>query len=193
MARTESTMLDLSTPAPDFALPNLEGETVSLSDFKGKAGLVVMFICNHCPFVKHIENQLAEVAKDYQARNVGFVGICSNDQDEYADDRPEGLEDQKQRAGFSFPYLVDADQSVARAYKAACTPDIYVFDGDLKLFYRGQLDDSRPGNDNPVDGKDLRAALETLLGDQKPPPEQRPSVGCNIKWKKGNEPDYFAA
>ena len=201
MAQTESTMLALGTPAPEFTLPDSEGNTVSINDFKGKDALLVMFICNHCPFVKHLEQALGELGKEYQARNVGIVAICSNDQDNYPDDHPDKLREQKKRAGFSFPYLVDADQSVAKAYKAACTPDFYVFNKNRELAYRGQFDGTRPTRHGPGDyesqtpatGADLRAALDAVIEGSEPPADQTPSIGCNIKWKPGNEPAYVTA
>lgn len=192
MSRTESTMLELGTHAPDFSLPNTEGETVSLSNFKGKDALLIMFICNHCPYVKHVQSELATLGRDYQARNVGVVAIQSNDVENHPDDSPEHMRRQKKEQNFTFPYLHDADQSVAKAYRAACTPDFFVFDKEQRLAYRGQLDESRPGNDTPVTGQDLRAALDAVLAGEKPTEQQRPSLGCNIKWKPGNEPDYFS-
>lgn len=191
MALTPSTMLELGTEAPPFTLPDTEGEMVSDRDFAGKAGLVVMFICNHCPYVKHVQGEIARLARDYQARNVGFVGISANDAQKHPDDGPEYLRRQKQETGFPFPYLYDESQAVAKAYRAACTPDFYVFDKDRKLAYRGQLDDTRPTSGQPADGESLRAALDAVL-EGRSVAEQKPSVGCNIKWKLGNEPDYFA-
>jgi len=183
MALTESTMLELGTTAPDFALPDvITGKKVRRDDFRGKKGLLVMFICTHCPYVKHIEKGLASLGADY-ARKLGIVAISSNDADNYPDDSPEGLKQQAQKLRFKFPYLYDESQEVARAYKAACTPDIYLFDKDIKLVYRGQFDGSRPGNGVPVSGKDLRAALDAVLRDEKPAVDQRASIGCNIKWK----------
>ncbi len=201
MAQTASTMLQLGTKAPDFSLPDTEGKTVSLTDFAGKKALVVMFICNHCPFVKHLADELANLAKEYQAKDVAFVAINSNDVERYPDDAPDKMKQEKEARGYTFPYLFDETQDVAQAYKAACTPDIYVFDGDQKLAYRGQFDDTRPtrhgpgdySSDNKPTGADLRAALDAILAGQQPPTEQKPSIGCNIKWKKGNEPAYMTA
>jgi peroxiredoxin len=183
MALTESTMLELGTVAPDFALPDVvSGQTVRRDDFRGQAGLLVMFICTHCPYVKHIEQGLAQLGADY-AGKLGIVAISSNDAANYPDDSPAGLKGQAQRLGFKFPYLYDESQQVARAYDAACTPDIYLFDKEFKLVYRGQFDGSRPGNGIPVTGKDLRAALDAVLCGEKPGPDQKASIGCNIKWK----------
>ncbi|MFA9478455.1 thioredoxin family protein [Phycisphaerales bacterium AB-hyl4] len=192
MALTPSTMLELGTQAPDFTLPDTEGEPVSLKSFAGKDALVVMFICVHCPYVKHVQDELAELAKDYQAKNVGFVAIMSNDVEKYPDDSPKHMAHQKKEHGFPFPYLYDETQQVAKDYRAACTPDFYVFDKQRKLAYRGQLDDTRPNAGHKPDGRDLRAALDAIL-EGKDTPEQKPSIGCNIKWRIGNEPDYFTA
>lgn len=190
MAAVESTMLKLGTQAPDFALPDTEGNTVSRADFAGKP-LLVMFICNHCPYVKHVRGELARLGKEYEDRGVGVVAICANDVANYPDDSPENMQQEKAAAGYTFPYLYDADQEVAKAYTAACTPDFFLFNADHQLVYRGQLDDSRPGNAVPVNGADLRAALDALLAGQPVPEKQKPSIGCNIKWKQGNAPDYF--
>lgn len=184
MALTESTMLALGTMAPDFALRNvLDGGTVRRDDFRGKSGLLVMFICAHCPYVKHIEKSLGPLAADYSSQPLGIVAISSNDVSTHPGDGPEGLKKQAQANGFIFPYLYDASQDVAHAYKAACTPDFFLFDKDLKLVYRGQYDSSRPGNDIPVTGMDLRAAIDLVLDGKPVPTDQRPSIGCNIKWK----------
>ena len=191
MAATPSTMLELGTPAPDFRLPDTDGRVVSLADFAGRRALLVMFLCNHCPFVKHVQAELARVAREYQPRGVGVVAISSNDVAQYPEDGPVAMKAEKQRAGYTFPYLFDESQDVAKAYRAACTPDLYLFDGARRLVYRGQLDDSRPGSGVPVTGADLRAALEAVLASREPDPKQRASVGCNIKWKPGREPDYF--
>ena len=191
MALTPSTMLPLGTTAPDFKLPDTNGKTVSPADFKDKSALLVLFICNHCPYVKHIRTGLAELGRDYTSRNVGIVGINSNDVANYPDDSPAKMKEEVQSARYTFPYLYDESQAVAKAYRAACTPDIYLFDKNRKLVYRGQFDDSRPGNGIPVTGKDLRAALDTLLTGKPLSPNQKASMGCNIKWKSGNEPDYF--
>ncbi len=183
MALTESTMLELGTAAPDFALPDVvTGKIVRRDDFHGQRGLLVMFICTHCPYVKHIEKGLAQLGADY-AGKLGILAISSNDADSYPDDNPAGLKRQAQAMGFKFPYLYDETQAVARAYKAACTPDIYLFDKEFKLVYRGQFDESRPGNGVPVTGKDLRTAMDAVLHGEKPGGNQQASIGCNIKWK----------
>ena len=191
MALTPSTMLPLGTTAPDFKLPDTNGKTVSPADFKDKSVLLILFICNHCPYVKHIRSGLAELARDYRSRSVAIIGINSNDVANYPDDSPAKMKEEVRIAGYTFPYLYDESQAVAKAYRAACTPDIYLFDKRRKLVYRGQFDDSRPGNGIPVTGKDLRAALDALLADKPVSPNQKASVGCNIKWKSGKEPDYF--
>ncbi|MEN9213768.1 MAG: thioredoxin family protein [Gloeomargarita sp. DG02_4_bins_56] len=194
MARTPSVMLALGTPAPAFHLPDVvTGETISLETFAGKTGLLVMFICRHCPYVKHIQDQLAQLGRDYQNQDLGIVAISSNDAEKYPDDSPASLKEMAQELGFTFPFCYDETQAVAKAYQAACTPDFYLFDRERKLVYRGQLDDSRPKSDPPipVTGKDLRAAIDALLSGQPIPTDQRASIGCNIKWKPGNEPDYY--
>jgi peroxiredoxin len=191
MALTPSTMLPLGTAAPDFRLPDTNGKTVSLADFKDKPALLVMFICNHCPYVKHIRTGLAQLARDYRPKHVGIVGVNSNDVENYPDDSPAKMKEEAKSAGYLFPYLYDESQAVAMAYRAACTPDIYLFDKNRKLVYRGQFDDSRPGNGIPVTGKNLRAALDAVLAGKSVSPNQKASMGCNIKWKAGNEPDYF--
>lgn len=191
MSATPSTMLELGTEAPDFSLPEAEGGTVSLADFEDREALVVMFICAHCPFVKHLRTHFAELLADYQEKGAGVVAINANDEERYPQDGPEGMAAEKAEVGYTFPYLFDESQEVARAYRAACTPDFYVFDRDRRLRYRGQYDDSRPGNDVPVTGADLRAALDAVLSGKAPDADQKPSIGCNIKWKPGNEPDYF--
>jgi peroxiredoxin len=191
MALTPSTMLPLGTTAPDFRLPDTNGKTVSLADFKDKPALLVLFICNHCPYVKHIRTGLAQLARDYLPRGVAIVGINSNDVTNHPDDSPAKMKEEIKSAGYLFPYLYDETQAVAKTYRAACTPDIYLFDKDRKLVYRGQFDDSRPGNGIPVTGKDLRAALDAMLEGRPVPANQKASMGCNIKWKAGNEPDYF--
>ena len=183
-------MLPLGTAAPDFRLPDTNGKTVSLSDFKGKP-LLVMFICNHCPFVKHIRDGLARLGRDYQPRGAAIVAISSNDVDNYPADAPDRMAAEARSAGYVFPYLYDASQEVAQAYRAACTPDFYLFDKDHRLVYRGQFDDSRPSNGVPVTGGDLREALDAVLAGKPVAANQKPSIGCNIKWKAGNEPDYF--
>jgi len=191
MVRTPSTMLPLGTGAPDFSLPNVDGRTVTLADAAGPRGTLVMFICNHCPFVKHVADQLAALGRDCLPRGIGVVAISSNDVSSHPADSPEQMVHEAEDRGYVFPYLYDETQEVAHAYHAACTPDFFLFDGDRKLAYRGQLDASRPGNDVPVTGADLRAAIDALLSGHPVPAEQRPSLGCNIKWKPGNEPAYF--
>ena len=191
MVRTPSTMLPLGTAAPDFSLPNLDGRLMSLADVAGEKGTVVMFICNHCPFVKHVADQLATLGRDYLPRGVGVVAISSNDVSTHPADSPEQMVHEAEERGYLFPYLYDETQEVAKAYHAACTPDFYLFDADRALVYRGQLDSSRPGSDVPVTGRDLRAAIDALLAGQPPVAEQIPSLGCNIKWRPGNEPPYF--
>ncbi len=191
MVLVDSTMLPLGTPAPPFALPDTQGQLVSLDDFKAAPVLLVMFICNHCPYVKHIRQELARLGRDYQALGVAVVGINANDADNYPDDSPEKMKTEIASAGYTFPYLYDATQQVAHAYQAACTPDFFVFDENRKLVYRGQLDNSRPGNNKPVTGADLRAALDAVLAGKPVATPQIPSAGCNIKWNPGNAPDYF--
>ena len=191
MALTPSTMLPLGTTAPDFKLPDTNGKTVSPADFKDKSALLVLFICNHCPYVKHIRVGLAELGRDYQSRSVAIVGINSNDVANYPEDSPAKMKEEARSARYTFPYLYDESQAVAKAYRAACTPDLYLFDKKRKLVYRGQFDSSRPGNGIPVTGKDLRAALDAVLAGKPVSPNQKASMGCNIKWKAGNEPDYF--
>lgn len=191
MVVTPSTMLPLGTLAPDFSLPDSGGKTSALRDFADAPALLVIFMCNHCPYVKHIRTELARLSRAYQERGVAVVGINSNDVKKYPDDSPAKMAQEVELAGYTFPYLFDETQEVAKAYRAACTPDFYLFDGQRKLVYRGQMDDSRPGNNIPVTGKDLRAAMDALLAGQDAAVEQKPSAGCNIKWKKGNEPDYF--
>ena len=193
MVRTPSTMLPLGTRAPDFELPNVDGRMLGLAEAAGPQGTVVMFICNHCPFVKHVADHLAMVARDYASRGVGFVAISSNDVAAHPADSPEQMVREAEDRGYLFPYLYDETQEVAKAYHAACTPDFYLFDAERKLAYRGQLDSSRPGNDLPVTGSDLRGAIDALLAGRPPRDDQKPSIGCNIKWKAGNEPPYFHA
>lgn len=191
MSLTPSTMLSLGTPAPKFSLPDTDGKWVSLDDFKNNKALLVMFICNHCPYVKHVQKELASLCKEYQAKGVGVVAINSNDIQTHPEDSPENMALEKSAAGYTFPYLFDETQSVAKQYQAACTPDFYVFDAERKLVYRGQMDDSRPKGNRPNNGADLRAALDSVLIDRPVPSEQRPSMGCNIKWREGNEPAYY--
>ncbi len=191
MVRTASTMLPLGTAAPDFSLPDTDGKTVSLQDFSGSRALLVIFMCNHCPFVKHIADELKRLSDEYLEKGVAIVGISSNDAEKYPDDSPAAMKQEKAQRGYQFPYLYDEDQKVAQAYHAACTPDFFLFDGNHQLVYRGQLDSSRPQSDIPVTGEDLRAALDATLAGQSVPENQAPSIGCNIKWKEGNEPQYF--
>ncbi len=184
MAAVESTMLELGTIAPDFALTDVvSGKTVHRDDFRDRQALLVMFICAHCPYVKHIEKSLGKFGADYAGKPMGIVAISANDAGAYPDDGPAGLKQQAKNNGFAFPYLYDETQSVAKAYKAACTPDLYLFDRDFKLVYRGQYDASRPSNGIPVTGKELRDAIDLVLAGKPVPAEQRPSIGCNIKWK----------
>jgi len=183
-------MLELGTPAPDFRLPDPTGREVALGDFASAPGLVVAFLCNHCPFVKHIRDGLARFARDYQRRGLALVAINSNDASAYPDDAPDKMLLEIEVAGYTFPYLVDASQDVAKAYRASCTPDFFLFDADRKLAYRGQFDASRPDNGLPVTGEDLRKAADAVLAGERSPPDQRPSLGCNIKWKPGNDPVY---
>ena len=191
MAQTESTMAALGMAAPDFALQDTNGRTVVLADFADAPGLLVVFMCNHCPFVIHVRQELMRSVKRYQGRGLAVVGISSNDVEAFPQDGPEPMAREAQELGYTFPYLFDASQSVAKAYNAACTPDFFLFDDQRRLVYRGQFDGSRPGNDVPVTGADLGAAVEALLGGKPISPDQLPSIGCNIKWRAGNEPDYF--
>ncbi|MBL7856777.1 MAG: thioredoxin family protein [Cyclobacteriaceae bacterium] len=184
MARTPSTMIPLGITAPDFSLPDtVSGKTTSLRDLQGEVGTVIMFICNHCPFVKHVNTELIKLAHDYPPEKISFIAISSNDVDAYPEDGPEKMKEVAQQLLYPFPYLFDETQAVAKAYDAACTPDFFVFDSTLSLVYRGQLDDSRPGNTIPVSGKDIRQTLDALLSGKSIPTEQKPSIGCNIKWK----------
>ena len=184
-------MLPLGTTAPDFKLPDTSGKIVSPADFKDAPALLVIFMCNHCPYVVHIRAGLAQLARDYAPKRVAIVGINSNDAANYPADSPAKMKDEVKSAGYIFPYLYDETQAVAKAYRAACTPDIYLFDRGRRLVYRGQFDASRPGNGIPVTGKDLRAALDAVLAGKTVSTDQKASIGCNIKWKSGNEPDYF--
>ena len=194
MVATASTMLPLGTSAPDFSLRDATtGATVSLADFDAKPVVLVMFISNHCPYVKHVAAELGRIGSDYGKQGVAVVAIGSNDIENYPDDAPARMVEFAAANGFTFPYAHDETQAVALAYKAACTPDFFVFDSERKLVYRGQLDGARPSNDVPVDGRDLRAALDAALDGRPAPEPQRPSMGCNIKWKAGNAPDYFLA
>ena len=189
MAQTPSTMIALGTPAPDFALPDTEGREVTRDQFRGQKGLLAMFICNHCPFVIHLRSGLIEMGRTYIPRGIAVVAVSSNNVETHPDDSPQKMKEDAERFDYPFPYLYDEDQSVARAYRAACTPDFFLFDENRRLVYRGQFDDARPGNQHPVTGKDLKAAMDALLANQPVAPEQKPSIGCNIKWKPGNEPN----
>ncbi|MEX2587309.1 MAG: thioredoxin family protein [Actinomycetota bacterium] len=191
MVFVTSTMLPLSSEMPAFQLPDPSGRLVSSESLQGAPATLVMFICNHCPYVKHIKPKLAEVTKELTERGVAVVGINSNDPESHPDDAPPAMAEEINRYGYSFPYLVDDTQQVAKAFRAACTPDFFLFDVDHKLAYRGQFDDSRPKNDLPVTGSDLMNAVGALLEGKPAPEDQKPSIGCNIKWKPGNEPEYF--
>jgi peroxiredoxin len=191
MVLTPSTMLALGTQAPNFRLPDvISGEMISLETFKIKKALLVMFICRHCPFIKHIQQHLAQLGQDYLETNLGIVAISANDAEKYPDDAPDHLKEMAQDLGFTFPFCFDQSQAIAKAYSAACTPDFFLFDAQRHLVYRGQLDDSRPSNNLPVTGIDLRQAIASVLDDQPINPDQKPSIGCNIKWKPGNEPNF---
>ncbi len=183
MARTESMMVELGTAAPDFSLPNVDGSTVALSDFAERPALLVAFWCNHCPYVKHVADAFVEFAREYQDRGLGIVAISANDVNDYPEDAPDKMKEEAESRGYTFPYLYDETQSVARAYHAACTPDFFLYDGERRLVYRGQFDGSRPSGGGPVTGADLRAAAEAVLSGRGPVPDQSPSMGCNIKWK----------
>jgi len=189
MAAVESQMLPLGTTAPSFTLPDPDGKLHSLRH--DAPATLVMFICNHCPFVVHVRDEIARIGKEYGAQDVAIYAINSNDVNTHPADHPRHMKEEAARHGYTFPYLFDETQAVATAYRAACTPDFFVFDANLKLAYRGQLDDSRPSNSIPVDGRDLRAALDAVLASRPPAVEQKPSIGCNIKWRPGNAPDYF--
>jgi peroxiredoxin len=192
MVRTLSTMLDLGTEAPDFSLPDVvSGKTVSLATFADRKALLVMFICRHCPYVKHVQDEIARIGRDYTGRGLGIVAVSANDVASHPDDAPESLAEMARELGFTFPFLYDESQRVARAYTAACTPDFFLFDAPRRLVYRGQLDDSRPKTERPVTGRDLRAAIDAVLAGRQVSSDQMPSLGCNIKWKPGLEPGYF--
>lgn len=193
MAVTPSTMAPLGTPAPDFALPDPDGKVFGLADFRAAPALLVMFLSNHCPFVKHLKKDLAAFASEYQAKGLAVVAIAANDftQEKYRDDRPARMKEEAVRFGYPFPYLVDATQETAKAYTAACTPDFFLYDQNRKLVYRGQFDDSRPDSGIPVTGRDMRRAVDLVLAGKPAPEDQRPSMGCNIKWRPGNEPAYY--
>ncbi|MBO8165080.1 MAG: thioredoxin family protein [Brevibacillus sp.] len=185
MALTESNMFPLGSTAPAFTLPDVvSGKTVSLEQLRSPKATVIMFVCNHCPYVKHVQNQLVKLANDYIPKGISFIAISANDAEQYPDDSPEKMREVAEQLGYPFPYLYDETQEVAKAYQAACTPDFYIFDGDLACVYRGQLDDSRPGNNLPVTGEHIRTALDQLLAGQPVTVEQKPSIGCNIKWKQ---------
>lgn len=191
MAKTLSTMLELGTEAPNFNLPDVvTGQAISLKTFEGRKGLLVMFICRHCPFVKHVQDELARIGRDYAEKSVGIVAVSSNDADSFPGDAPASLKEMAEELGFAFPYCYDETQETAKAFTAACTPDFFLFDEARRLVYRGQLDDSRPDNGKPVTGSDLRAALDALLEGREISTDQNPSIGCNIKWKPGKEPTY---
>jgi peroxiredoxin len=190
MVMTASTMLPLGTSAPHFSLPDTQGKSVSLEDFKDAKALLVVFMCNHCPFVKHVLRDFVKLVKDYQPKGLAVVGINSNDVESFPDDSPELMAKIAKQMSFTFPYLYDENQEVAKKYHAACTPDFFLFDKERKLAYRGQMDDSRPGNNVPITGADLRAAINAVLTATPVAKQQKPSMGCNIKWKTGNEPDY---
>jgi peroxiredoxin len=190
MVATASTMLSLGTTVPYFNLPDTEGGMVSIEDFKDASALLVIFMCNHCPFVKHILPNLVELIKEYQKKGIAVVGINSNDVASFPEDSPKVMAWKAKEAGFTFPYLYDETQKAAKAYLAACTPDFFLFDKKRKLVYRGQMDDSRPGNHIPITGDDLRSAIDAVLEGNTIPAKQKPSMGCNIKWKLGNEPVY---
>jgi peroxiredoxin len=191
MAATESTMdLELGTIAPHFNLPDLQGKNVCIDDFWASKALLVMFICSHCPYVRHLRSGIAQLAREYQPRGLATVAIASNDVEQYPQDGPEGMREEVAEAGYTFPYLLDETQGVAKAYRAACTPDFFLFDEQRSLVYRGQFDSSRPRTDIPVTGSDLRAAVDAVLEGRAASAEQRPSIGCNIKWKPGNAPDH---
>ena len=194
MARTPSTMLELGTKLPGFSLPDtVSARTVTDQDAAGRNGTLVMFICNHCPFVKHVLEEIGRVARDASAKGVGVVAISANDIESHPDDAPDKMKELARKEGWSFPYLFDASQETAKAFRAACTPDFFLFDAAGNLAYRGQLDDSRPGNDAPVNGKDLRAAIDAVVAGGAVAADQKPSIGCNIKWKAGNEPSWYGA
>jgi len=191
MVLTPSTMLPIGTKAPDFSLVNVDGRTVSLEDFEGKPAFLAIFMCNHCPFVKHLADAIAKFATEYMAKGVAIVGINSNDVANYPADSPEQMVREAEERGYTFPYLYDETQELAQAYHAACTPDFFLFDKDRKLVYRGQFDSSRPDSGIPITGADLRAAVDAVLAGKQPSEKQPPSIGCNIKWKAGSEPAYF--
>ena len=191
MSLTASTMLALGTKVPEFSLPDFMGRSVSIRDFDDKKALLVVFMCNHCPYVTHIKPFFSSLVREYQQKGAAVIGINANDSDSYPEDAPEYMKRDAEEYGYTFPYLIDSSQETAKAYTAACTPDFFLFDRDRKLVYRGQMDDSRPGNGKPLKGKDLKNALDAVLESSPVSEEQKPSMGCNIKWKPGKEPDYF--
>ena len=193
MVQTASTMMPLGTPAPDFSLPDTQKQTVSLKNYADAPGLLVMFLSNHCPYVKLVREEIARIGREYGAKGVGIVAVMANDVQAYPDDAPDKMALEVKDAGYTFPYLYDETQEVAKAYGAACTPDFFLFDAQRRLVYRGQMADARPGNNRPVTGADLRAALDALLAGKPVSDVQRPSLGCNIKWKPGNAPAYFSS
>ena len=193
MVQTASTMMPLGTPAPDFSLPDTQKQTVSLKNYADAPGLLVMFLSNHCPYVKLVREEIARIGREYGAKGVGIVAVMANDVQAYPDDAPDKMALEVKDAGYTFPYLYDETQEVAKAYGAACTPDFFLFDAQKRLVYRGQMDDARPGNNRPVTGADLRAALDALLAGKPVSDVQRPSLGCNIKWKPGNARAYFSS
>jgi peroxiredoxin len=191
MAATPSTMLDLGTTLPPFRLRDINGKAVTSNDFGGSRGLLVAFICPHCPYVRHVRAEFARVAKEIQDRGISVIAINSNDATAFPDDSPDGMRKEASEVGYTFQYLVDDTQEVAKSFRAACTPDFFLFDSQRRLVYRGQFDDSRPKSEVPVTGKDVKAAVDALLAGTPIPADQRPSLGCNIKWIRGNEPEYF--
>jgi peroxiredoxin len=194
MVRTPSTMQPLGREAPAFSLPDVRtGATVDRDDFRGRPGLLVMFVCNHCPYVKHLRDALASFGREYGERGLGIVAISSNDPETHPDDAPDKMKEEAEAAGYPFPYCFDGTQEIAKAYGAACTPDFFLYDADLRLVYRGQFDETRPGDGRKPTGRDLRAAVDAVLAGRKPVDEQVPSIGCNIKWKPGNEPEWFGS
>lgn len=194
MVQTKSTMLELNSKLPDFSVQDVRtGEPITPENFKDKKALLVIFLCRHCPFVKHIQNEIADLGRDYSGKDVALLAVSSNDASTHPDDSPEGLKEMAEELGLNFPLCFDESQVAAKSFTAACTPDFFLFDKDRKLVYRGQFDNARPGNEEPVTGSDVRNAIDAVLEDREVNPDQKPSIGCNIKWEKGNEPDYFSA
>ncbi len=191
MSLTPSTMLPIGTKAPDFILPDPTGKQIALSDFSEAPATFIIFMCNHCPYVKHLQKQLTEIAREFQDKGVAVIAINSNDTENYTDDSPKEMAKEIKKFDYTFPYLFDETQEIAKAYRAACTPDFYVFDGDQKLAYRGQFDASRPGNSLPINGADIKNALNSILNGEPVSTDQKPSIGCSIKWRPGNAPEYF--